>query len=442
MALRHKSVATISSPEFINLEEDAINPGISKCEIKVFYLGQNRNGSYFDKVAANKMAKTIRGVPVVGVWHDDEQDFGDHGECITIENGEISFSCKTVPYGFTDPVGQVWYQDFEDFDEFGNSIGIHTYMMTTGYLWTGQYPELQSIFDGGGKGQSMEIDPKKGHWAQDAKSGVDFYIVEDADFLKLCILGDSVEPAMESASITAPDISQNFSVDGFKKSLYDMMQELRFSLQGRLDMSDKTEEVIEDEVVEEPAGEVETFTDKKEDDDTSATSGSDDADSSDDSDDDSDESDSGSSDDDDKKKPSGKNSLEEENERLSASLGELQTAFDELKNKFEAATGELEELRSFKASRERADKDALIAKYHMLSDEDKADVIENIDNYTLDEIDAKLALTYVHKNVDFETVDGQPEVEEEVPTTFSLDETEVNEVVDPMVAALREAENY
>ena len=54
--LRNRSVATIDSPEFINLAPDAINPGISKCEIKVMYLGKNRNGSFIDKNTAIQMA--------------------------------------------------------------------------------------------------------------------------------------------------------------------------------------------------------------------------------------------------------------------------------------------------------------------------------------------------------------------------------------------------
>ena len=45
----HKSVATIDSPEFLNLQPLDINPLMSKCEIKVFYLGANRNRSYIDR---------------------------------------------------------------------------------------------------------------------------------------------------------------------------------------------------------------------------------------------------------------------------------------------------------------------------------------------------------------------------------------------------------
>ena len=34
----HQSVATIDSPEFLNLQPLDINPLMSKCEIKIFYV--------------------------------------------------------------------------------------------------------------------------------------------------------------------------------------------------------------------------------------------------------------------------------------------------------------------------------------------------------------------------------------------------------------------
>lgn len=66
MSLKNKSeINTISGPEFINLQPLDLNPLMSSCEIKVFYLGINRNGSYIDKQTAQEMAKTLRGTPIV-----------------------------------------------------------------------------------------------------------------------------------------------------------------------------------------------------------------------------------------------------------------------------------------------------------------------------------------------------------------------------------------
>ena len=68
----YQSIATINAPEFINLQPLDINPMMSKCEIKVLYLGENRNGTSIDKQAASSMAKTLRGAPIVGYYKEDK----------------------------------------------------------------------------------------------------------------------------------------------------------------------------------------------------------------------------------------------------------------------------------------------------------------------------------------------------------------------------------
>ena len=449
MALRNRSVATIDAPEFINLAEDALNPGISKCEIKVFYLGKNRNGSYIDKNTAIQMANSLPGTPIVACYRKDDEDFGDHGSVIHIENGKVEFSVNTIPYGFVAPDAEVWFKKFTDTDEFGNDVE-REYMMTTGYLWTGQYPELDKVIQEG-QGQSMELgEDMDGHWATDNSTGVEFFIINDAVFTKLCILGDDVEPCFEGASVEAPQVSKEFAANNFNRTLFSMMNELKNALEnkGGSDMPNEeiqveTEETTEfteveeteaavveaapeNEFVEEVVSEAEPeegndtaeeFAKKDEEDDSESDE--------DDSSDASDESDS-EDEDDDEKKPAAKHELESE-------LADLQTRYDEL-------ASEVEELRAFKLARENADKDALIAKYHMLSDEDKAEVVANKEKYSLDEIEGKLALIYVQKNVDFETVDGQ--VEEEVEAspvaTFSLEDTnETADEADAFLQALR-----
>lgn len=446
MALRNKSVATIEAPQFINLEPDALNPGISKCEIKVMYLGKNRNGSYMDKNAAINMAQSLRCVPIVAAYHEDKEDFGDHGEVIHIENGEISFTCATVPYGFVAPDAKVWFQKFIDTDEFGNEIE-REYMMTTGYLWTDQYPEITKCLSEG-QGQSMELDNTDGHWATDNNSGVDFFIINDATITKLCVLGDDVEPCFEGASVTDINVSKDFSLEkNFNQTLFSMMNELKDALEnkGGLNMSleeiKANEKVAEDFAEEAPEGEVaEDFTEGEapvETDDSAeefAEKKAADKDDEEDQDDQDDKSDDGeASDDKSEEDPEKKHSLE------NSTVTELEA----LKSKYDALETEIEALRSFKIERETADKDALIAKYHMLSEEDKAEVEAHKAEYSLDEIESKLALIYVQKNVDFDTLDGTPEAEEksEVVTSFSLVDNEVAEEADYMLQALREAKN-
>ena len=46
MGLAHQSIATINSPEFINLQQLDINPLMSSCEVKVLYVGTKLKKMY------------------------------------------------------------------------------------------------------------------------------------------------------------------------------------------------------------------------------------------------------------------------------------------------------------------------------------------------------------------------------------------------------------
>ena len=472
MAFNRMSVATISSPEFINIE--GISPFASKCEIKVLYVGGNRNGSYITKEVATQMAQTLPACPVVGYYSENQEDFRDHGDQMIIDGDGVKFKCLTTPYGFIAPNARVWFQDFEDTDEFGNTV-IRTYLMTEGYLWTEQYKEAQKVINEG-RPQSMELDDKtlKGYWSTDYQRGIDFFIINDAIFSKLCILGEDVEPCFEGASVTAPKISSTFSKgDKFTHTLFTMMEELKelTSLnKGGTSMNQnkdfvvlnsapvEPEPVIEPEVAKEPViivkpkeeekiskenletedkkdleisiqnensieeefakkKEEEEDTEKKEDgpdSDTESKKPADDKEK--------------EEDEDEKKKKVEKNNLEEKYALLEQQINELQT-------KCSALEAENAELTSFKLAVEDKEKDALIDSFYMLSDEDKKDVIENKSKYTLDDIEKELSVICVRKKVNFNLEDEKETTEKVVPTTFNL-----NSVEDDLPAWLKAVE--
>lgn len=434
--LRNQStpVQTLDNIEFVNLSSSDISPEVSKCEIKVLYLGKNRNHSYIDKDTALKMSKTLRCVPIVAAYNENKEDFDDHGEVLHIEDGEIKFSCKTVPYGFVAPDAEVWFQKFDDTNEFGETT-TREYMMTTGYLWTGQYPELDKCINQG-QGQSMEIDNVDGHWTTDSND-VEFFIINDAIFTKLCILGDDVEPCFEGASVTSPEVSEHFSYNKeFSHTLFAMMNELKSALTKGGSMPKENVKSVEVEptatvekeapVVEEFAENVETNENVESSEDSAEETFAKEEEKKED------KKDSDSDDKEDEKKPEKKHKLENQ-------VSELSEQLKELTDKFTVLEAEAEELRKFKAERINADKDAMIAKYHMLSDEDKAEIIADKDKFTIGEIESKLALLYVQKNVNF---DEEEEVDSTPLTTFSLDDETIAEDADPMLSALREAQNY
>ena len=416
----HQSVATIKSPEFINLQPLEINPLMSSCDIKVLYVGQNRNHSYITKEVASNMAKTLRGAPIVGYYRADAEDFGDHGDQLIIDGNGIQFNCLTRPYGFVSPDARVWFQEFEDTDDFGHKI-VREYLMTTGYLWTGQFEEARRVIEKGNN-QSMELDGDSidGYWSTDSTSGIDFFIINDATFSKICLLGEDVEPCFEGASVTAPMVSKTFSKNenDFKTTLYSMMKELKYALERRSDTmeTDVTIEQLstEDAVIESDTGTT-TATieepeadfkkagneEKKEDQpEEKKDDGGDDA-----------EKDDSKEEDAEKKKKEFSNEESEESakvdyqvefEKVSKAFNELKTQYDNITKISEQYKKEIERLIEFKKQIDNKEKDALIEKFYMLADEDKADVIANKEKYTLDEIEAKLSVICFRKKVNFD----------------------------------------
>lgn len=78
----------------------------------------------------------------------------------------------------------------------------------------------------------------------------------------------------------------------------------------------------------------------------------------------------------------------------------------------------MEPLVEFKKAAEKKEKEEMIAQFYMLSDEDKADVIANIDTYSVDDIEAKLAILCVRNKVSFDL--DNKEGKETIPTVYNL----------------------
>lgn len=430
----NRSIETIKSPEFIDIEP--FNPLVSKCRIKVLYVGANRNGSFIDRETAAKMAATLPSSPIVGVFYDGTGDFGDHGEVMTVRNGEVEFTCETRPYGFVAPDAKVWFQTFVDTDPFGNEVE-REYMVTEGYLWTGRYEEARAALKGGGKGQSMELDSESvdGRWATDPKTGMDFFIINDAVFSALCILGDGVEPCFEGASVTPAHTAYAANYSNFTKSLSEMMGELKFALAAQRNSDERGSDMPDENIKEAEEQMPEDFSAAED----------------------------GAFEDEENLPEDELDGIDEpvdvcdcEPEEDFAAKGEpsdedaefamtqLVSEVECLRSENESLRAELAGLREFKLQVERDEKDALIGKYFMLSDEDKVDVVANRDAYSLDEIEAKLALAYVKKNVDFNIADEAEEPTAPVAYSFSLDDDSADVeafAADPILEALRSLRN-
>ena len=513
--MKHTSVKLNTPCEFINITP--MNPLISKCQIKVCYVGDepNRNKSIITKDVAREMANSLPGSPIVGFFNETSGDFEEHNRSIDIANGTVTFRDTTRPYGFVDLNAKVWFQKFLD-----DGQNEHEYLMTEGYIWTGQYPEAKRIIDKGNN-QSMELDEKTldAFWTKDGNGKPQFFIINEAIVSKLCVLGEECEPCFEGSQIAV-----NFSLaSDFKEQLFTMVNEVKdllkeggakvftryaveigdalwsalysyiestypdgqncycsiyrvegifeeggqkFAvLQNRTSMkyyrlnfsigesegfipSDTLIEVTKSYTpAEEPQfalKDVEEFeaqyaAKKKAEEDKSGKSKDDNSDdNTEDPKNEDPENKDPEEEDDEKKKKKGKEdfacggkkkkySLDEipEYTELQTQFSDLQTKFSELETKYNALVSENESLKNdnatlveFKNQSERKEKEEMINSFYMLSDEDKKDVIENIDTYSLNDIEAKLSIICVRNKVSFDLDENNKNHQD--PTTYNL----------------------
>lgn len=522
--MKHTSIKLNTPCEFINITP--VNPLISKCQIKVCYVDDkpNRNKSVITKDVATEMANSLPGSPIVGFFNENTEDFEEHNRIIELSNGEFRMRDNTRPYGFVDLGAKVWFQKFLD-----DGVVEREYLMTEGYLWTGQYPECKRVVDKGNN-HSMELDEKtlNATWAKDSNGKPQFFIINKAIISKLCILGEENEPCFEGSQINV-----NFSFDdGFKNTLFSMMNELKefmkeggpkvftqyaveigdslwnslwsyietkypgepssycsiYRIEGvyedagqkfailqnrqdqkyyRMDFSltDAEGFVPSDALTEvtksyTPAAEpqfaladVEAFETnyaskkKAEEEDKNNKSNGQNPDNKSEGNDNkknldngepsnkSDKGDKGENDDDDKKKK--KNySLEDvvEYTELKAQYDELQTKFAALETENNSLKEQIAPLAEFKKAAEKKDKEDMIAKFYMLSDEDKADVVENIDKYSLDDIEAKLSVICVRNKVNFHL---EEEEHKEEPMVYQLGDNDDGDSAPAWIKAVR-----
>lgn len=397
----HQSIQLPEPCELINITQ--INPLISKCQIKVCYVGDqpNRNNSVITKEVATELAKSLPGSPIVGYYNRETGDFEEHNRIIDISNGEFRIEDTTKPYGFVDLNAKVWFQKFLDDGQFERE-----YLVTEGYLWTKAYPECQRVLEKGNN-HSMELDEDslKGTWAENENGNTSFFIINEALVEKLCILGELVEPCFEGSQITRIKFSFD---EGFKNQFFSLMNDMKeFLNKGGNQMDNENLEVAQ---AAENAEFAANDNDKKDvcpecgkpldececNKQTENACG------------------------DDKKKK--KYNLEEVEEYISlkAEFDELQDKFSALQNDFDNLKVDNEALVNFKLEVEKKEKEAMINSFYMLSDEDKKDVVEHINEYSLNDIEAKLSVICVRNKVSFNLDDDNKTAELEDPTTYSL----------------------
>lgn len=439
--MKHISIPVENSIEFINISE--VSPLISKCQIKVCYVGEqpNRNKTVITREFAKEMAKGLPGSPIVGYFNEQAGDFEEHNKEVLVKDGKFAIVDTTKPYGFVPPNAKIWFQKFVDDGQVERE-----YLVTEGYIWTAAYPESQRIFTEDGNNQSMELykDSVKGYWAGNINSDNRFFIFNEAIIEKLCILGEDFEPCFEGSQIKAQfSLEEEFSQ--LKNTMYSMMNELKEALNKGGSETFMSQElntpVIEEQentivtIEENPTGEFVKDDEKEEKKKEESQDNSEKEESKE------------SEDKSEGEKPEDKKEDKEEDKKSKYILEEvveyteLKAEYDALVEKYSALEqenanlqAEVQPLKEFKLEAEKQSKMEMINSFYMLSDEDKKDVIENINEYSLDDIEAKLAVICVRNKVSFSLEEEKAETEQMM---FSLNDSQVSDDTPEWLKAVR-----
>lgn len=396
-------------------------------KIWIAHVGENRNNSIFSKQVLESMIPSLANVPILGYLTPTEDigtDFAGHEERLVIENGEFNIKYVGHAYGVIPEANNARFET-----KYGEDGIEREYLVVNGILWN-KFKEISEIFDrdGGFKSQSMELAPSsiKGYLDDEG-----LFVFTQAKFEGACILGEGVTPAMVSSTV------EKFSVaNSVKSEMKEMLAEFNshFSadnnseggvtltkLNTNPDFATKDEEekkkleaekakakspeaTSDDEEAKAKAKEEEEkekakkkFADDDEDEkEKEAKKASKSGESEDEEEDEKKKFASDDEEDEDEKKSKADKSKEdEEKKKFEAVEAELA----DLKAKYQTLTDEADELRTFKANVELAEKKDKLASYASALSKDEFEAIEaNLATFSLVEIEKEIGFMLLKKD--------------------------------------------
>lgn len=109
---------------------EQITPTLSKCRVRTFYKGMNRNRTYISDEFASQLIASLPYAPVKGIFDAEELDYEDHGKDNT--DGRV--------YGVIMENPNFAWEEHLD-----NDGVTRTYACADAILLTGLYPEAKLI---------------------------------------------------------------------------------------------------------------------------------------------------------------------------------------------------------------------------------------------------------------------------------------------------------
>lgn len=161
------------------LEKTRVNGMFSKGRARIFYVGPNPNRVIIEGEAAEKLASSIPGTPIIGSYNNITQDFEGHED-------------NQIPYGFV-PLNPNY--TWVDFNDNGKN---RQYLEADVIIWDGRFEEAKLILEQE-KSLSMELNPETMTGTFERIDGKTYYRVSHADFAGITVLGEEYEPCFKDA---------------------------------------------------------------------------------------------------------------------------------------------------------------------------------------------------------------------------------------------------
>lgn len=211
-----------------------------KIKIWLMHTGINFNGSAFSKESVNKAVPTLANTPILSFIEanaEGEKDFSDHRmELHRSEDGEYKFNYLGVAVGVIPETNNAhWEMRVTDSGE------EKEYLVVDALMWTKWDDPTDIMATRGTTAQSMELaDNYSGTIDNDG-----IFHFETFSFFGACLLGEGVQPAMENSTA---ELQFADNTKATQKTIENKLQEFYtlFSQQGGTGMTEVTK--VETEV--------------------------------------------------------------------------------------------------------------------------------------------------------------------------------------------------
>ena len=181
--------ASFESKAQFTLEEndgEVVNPSFHMGSARIFAIDSVANNVKFSQESTMNALPTLKNIPIVALYKDDEQNFGDH---------EIVRDVDGIRYG-TYPIGMIPESAEQWIEEVQTEEGTKQYLCSDILLWKRQKKEFQLIKSQGTFSVSMEVGMVDYEFNANKVCNVnEFY------FTAIAVLGNGVKPAFKEACI-------------------------------------------------------------------------------------------------------------------------------------------------------------------------------------------------------------------------------------------------